>query len=429
MTHLALRAAAVLALGALVGPPIAHAQQVDEVTVPVSGEAAIRGDSVLAASHAARLAAYREGLRMQLFRLLDSLGAEEAYPRLQSRARVYVRREEVEDEERAGDVMRVAMRLVMDVARLRADLEALGYEVLTIGTDLPSVMVVVDEFYVHTPRAPEAQAADAPPPSALAGRAQPATIPDSLVEPYTRAEYHQAGSRVSAGALEEALNRHQFTVLDPSTVAQLRADMPALTGELIKQGDLLAEFTRRANERFHAQLVLIAAATVLNAGKDANGLDIRRSLMTYRALDASTGRVLATGSMESAALAPDPLVARQRALSRISELAAERVIPQLTRAWRDRAARGELYIVELVGFQGFAAARAFLGAVQGIEGVTQARQTQLDIPGRRLRIEVTFTRPREELMSEIFEEGRKLPGFATLDLRNQRGNEMIFAVQ
>jgi len=427
MKQLARRAAGLTVLAALVVSGRVAAQQTDEATVPVVGEATIRGDSLLAATTAAKMAGYREALRIQLGRLLDSLGAAEAYPRLQSRARAYVRREEVENEEREGNVLRVSLRVVLDVARLKSDLEALGYEILTIGVDLPSVMVVIDEYFVSNPRA--AQEGDAAMPSALAGRAQGAAIPDSLLDPYTSPEFRQAGSRVSATALEEALNRNQFTVLDPSTVAALRADIPILTADLIKQGDQLAEFVRRANERFHAQLVLVAAASVLNVGRDPNGLEARRSLMTYRAIDASTGRVLASGALESAAQASDPLVARQRAYTRVSELAAERLVPQLTRAWRDRASRGELFVIELVGFQGFASARAFMEAVQGIEGVTQARQTQLDVPGRRMRVEAMFTRGRDELMGEIFDEARKIPGFETFDLRNQRGNEIIFGVR
>src|SRR3990170_1628076 len=151
--------------------------------------------------------------------------------------------------------------------------------------------------------------------------------------------------------------------------------------------------------------------------------------MTYRAIDASTGRVLASGALESASQASDPLVARQRAYTRVAELAAERLVPQLTRAWRDRASRGGLFTIELIGFQGFPPARAFMEVVQGIEGVTQARQTQLDVPGRRMRIEVMFTRGRDELMGEIFDDARKIPGFETFDLRNQRGNEIIFGVR
>ncbi len=429
MKQLALRAPGLMVLAALVVSGRVAAQQTDEATVPVVGEATIRGDSLLAATNAAKMAGYREALHIQLGRLLDSLGAAEAYPRLQSRARSYVRREEVENEEREGNVLRVSLRVVLDVARLKSDLEALGYEIRTIGADLPSVMVVIDEYFVPFPRSRTAQEGDVAMPSALAGRAQGAAIPDSLVDPYTSPEFRQAGSRVSATAIEEALNRNQFTVLDPSTVAALRADIPILTADLIKQGDQLAEFVRRANERFHAQLVLVAAASVLNVGRDPNGLEARRSLMTYRAIDASTGRVLASGALESAALASDPLVARQRAYTRVSELAAERLVPQLTRAWRDRASRGELFIIELVGFQGFAPARAFMEAVQGIEGVTQARQTQLDVPGRRMRVEAMFTRGRDELMGEIFDEARKIPGFETFDLRNQRGNEIIFGVR
>jgi hypothetical protein len=413
---------------ALAQPPAAPAQQTDQAVVPVTGEAVVRGDSLLAANQAARQSAYREALRIQLNRLLDSLGALEAYPRLQSRARAYVRREEVDNEEREGEIMRVSLRLTLDVARLKTDLEALGYEIRTIGADQASIMVVVDEYFVNNPRSLPAQAAgQAAPPSAVTGRA--AAMPDSALDLFARPEFREPGQRVSAVGLEEALNRNQFTVLDQGTVQQLRADMPGFTADLIKQSDRLADFARRANERFNAQLVLVAATTIVNGGKDAAGLEVRRSMMSYRAIDASSGRLLASGTVESAANAADPLVARQRAASRISEIAAERLIPQLTRAARDRAARGELYIVELVGFTGFGQARSFLQAVQGVEGVTQARQTELDVTNRRIRIEVMFTRARDELMGEIFDAARELPGFATLDLRNQRGNEFIFAVR
>ena len=143
MKQLALRAPGLMVLAALVVSGRVAAQQTDEATVPVVGEATIRGDSLLAATNAAKMAGYREALHIQLGRLLDSLGAAEAYPRLQSRARSYVRREEVENEEREGNVLRVSLRVVLDVARLKSDLEALGYEVRTIGVDLPSVMVVI----------------------------------------------------------------------------------------------------------------------------------------------------------------------------------------------------------------------------------------------------------------------------------------------
>ena len=97
-----LLAAVVLAAVAAVTAP-AVAQQTDEVVVPVTGEAVIRGDSLLAASSAAKLNGYREALRMQLHRLLDTLGANEAFPRLRSRARTYVKAEQIEDEEREAD--------------------------------------------------------------------------------------------------------------------------------------------------------------------------------------------------------------------------------------------------------------------------------------------------------------------------------------
>lgn len=421
-------AALVLGAAVCVLPPHLGAQQTDEAVVPVVGEATIRGDSLLAANTAAKNAAYREALRIQLNRLLDSLGALQAFPQLQSRARAYVRREEVDNEEREGSLMRVSLRVTLDVARLKTDLEALGYEIRTIGAEAQSVMVVIDEYYVQNPRSLSAQAqAQAAPPSAMTGRA--AAIPDSAFDPFTRPEFREPGARISATGLEEALNRNQFTVLDQGTVQQLRADLPGLTADLVKQGDRLADFARRANERFHAQLVIVGATTVINTGRDPSGLESRRSMMTYRAIDASTGRLLASGTVESAAQASDPLIARQRAATRVSEIAAERLIPQLTRAARTAASRGELYVVELVGFEGFAQARAFLQAVQGVEDVTSARQTQLDLSNKRIRIEVMFTRSREDLMGEIFDAAREIPNFHTIDLRNQRGNELVFAVR
>lgn len=420
--------AAVGIVAAAVFAAPAPAQQTDEATVPATGEAVIRGDSVLAAGQTARVMAYRDALRMQLYRLLDSLGANEVFPRLQTRARTYVVREQIENEQREGNVYRVDMRLTLNVARLKADLEQLGYDIRTVGADMPSVMVVVDEYYVNNPRSLAAQAqAQAAPPSAMTGRA--GQMPDSAIDPFTRPEFREPGQRVSATGLEEALNRNQFTVLDQGTVQQLRADMPGLTADLVKQGDRLADFARRANERFNAQLVIVAATTIINSGRDPSGLEARRSMMTYRAIDASSGRLLASGTVESASQASDPLIARQRAATRVAEVAAERLIPQLTRASRDRAARGELYVIELVGFNGFAQARGFLQAVQGIEGVSSARQTQLDLSNHRIRIEVMFLRGRDELMGELFDAGREVEGLGTLDIRNQRGNEIVFVVR
>jgi len=415
-------------LATLALPSRAPAQQTDQVTVPASGEAVIRGDSVLAANQTARVMAYRDALRMQLYRLLDSLGANEVFPRLQTRARTYVLSETIENEEREGNVVRVDMRLTLNVARLKTDLEQLGYDIRTVGTDMPSVMVVVDEYFVNNPRSLAAQAqAQAVAPSAMTGRA--AQMPDSAIDPFTRPEFREPGQRVSATALEEALNNNRFTVLDQGTVQQLRADMPGLTADLVKQGDRLADFARRANERFHAQLVLVAATTIINSGRDATGQETRRSMLTYRAIDASSGRVLATGTVESSGIASDPLIARQRAATRVSEVAAERLIPQLTRAARDRALRGEMYVIELVGFGTFAEARGFLQAVQGIEGASNVRQTQLDLANHRIRIELMFARARDELMGELFDAGREVPNLGTLDIRNQRGNEIVFVVR
>jgi hypothetical protein len=418
-----LLAALGIGVASFVVPPLA-AQQTDEAVVPVVGSAPIRGDSLLAANNAAKMAGYREALRMQLGRLLDSLGAIQAYPQLQSRARAYVVREEVENEEREADTMRVSLRLTLNVARLKQDLEALGYDIRTIGADAPSVMVVIDEYFVPVSRQVTATAA---PPSAMTGRA--ASIPDSAFDPYVRPEFREPGARTSASAIEEALNNNQFIVLDQGTVQQLRADIPGFTGDLVKQGDRLTDFARRANERFHAEIVVVGATTIINTGRDASGMWGRRSLMTYRAIDASTGRLLSSGTVESAGQASDALVARERAATRVSQVAAERLIPQLTRAARDRALRGELYTIELSGFRDFGQARAFLMSLQGIEGVTSARQTLIDMSGHRQRIEVMFTRPRDELMGELYDSAHEIPGFETFDLRNQRGNELIFILR
>lgn len=423
MTRSRLLAAALFAAAAVASP--AAAQQTDEVVVPVTGSAVVRGDSLLAANTAAKMNGYREALRMQLGRLLDSLGANEAFPRLRARARTYVKAEQIEDEEREADTMRVSMRLTLDVAKLKQDLEQLGYEIRTIGADHgASVMVVIDEYYVPNPRQVSSTQA---PPSAMTGRAP--SIPDSAFDPYVRPEFREPGARVSASAIEEALNTNQYIVLDQGTVQQLRADMPGFTGDLVKQGDRLTDFARRANERFHAEVVIVGATTVINGGRDRAGQEIRRALMSYRAIDASTGRLLSSGAVESAAMAADPLVAQQRAATRVSQIAAERLIPQLTRAARDRASRGELYTIELSGFNSFKQARDFLGAVQAVEGVTTARQTLIDMAGHRQRLEVMFTRPRDELLSELYDAAHELDGFGTFDLRNQRGNELVFILR
>ena len=416
---------AALCIGAVaVLPSIASAQQTDEAVVPVSGAAQIRGDSLLAANNQAKLNAYREALRMQLYRLLDTLGANEAFPRLRSRARTYVKNEVVENEEREQDTMRVDLRLTLDVAKLKQDLDQLGYDIRAIGSEHASVMVVMDEYYVPNPHQVSGTQA---PPSAMTGRA--ASIPESAFDPYVRPEFREPGARASATAIEEALNNNQFTVLDQGTVQQLRADQPGFTADLVKQGDRLTDFARRANERFHAELVIVGATTVINGGKDASGQEVRRALMTYRAIDASTGRLLSSGSVESAALAADPLVAQQRAATRVSQVAAERLIPQLSRASRDRAARGELYTLELSGFNSSRQARDWLGAVQGVEGVTSARQTLLDMAGHRQRIEIMFTRPRDELLGDLLDAAKELENFGTFDLRNQRGNELVFVLR
>jgi len=423
MTPRILLAALGMGAVALCATPLS-AQQTDEAVVPVVGSAPIRGDSLLAANNAAKVDGYRRALRMQLDRLLDSLGAIQAWPQLQSRARAYVVREEVENEEREADTMRVSLRLTLNVARLKQDLEALGYDIRTIGADAASVMVVVDEYVVPDSRQVSATAA---PPSAMTGRA--ASIPDSAFDPYVRPEFREPGARTSATAIEEALNNNQFTVLDQGTVQQLRADVPGFTGDLVKQGDRLTDFARRANERFHAEVVVVGATTIISTGRDASGLWGRRALMSYRAIDASTGRLLSSGTVESAAQASDPLVARERAAARVSQVAAERLLPQLTRAARDRALRGELFTIELTGFRDFGQARAFLMSVSGIEGVTSARQTLIDMSGHRQRIEVMCTRPRDELLGELYDSAHEIPGFETFDLRNQRGNEFIFVLR
>ena len=423
MNRTCLFAAAALAVAAVASP--AAAQQTDEVVVPVTGEAVIHGDSLLAANAAARMNGYREALRMQLHRLLDTLGANEAFPRLRARARTYVKAEQVEDEGREADTMRVSLRLTLDVAKLKQDLEQLGYEIRTIGADHgASVMVVIDEYFVPNPRQVTTTQA---PPSAMTGRAP--SIPDSAFDPYVRPEFREPGARVSASAIEEALNNNQYIVLDQGSVQQLRADMPGFTGDLVKQGDRLTDFARRANERFHAEIVIVGATTVINGGRDRAGQETRRALMSYRAIDASTGRLLSSGAVESAAMASDPLVAQQRAATRVSQIAAERLIPQLTRAARDRASRGELYTIELSGFASFKQARDFLGAVQAVEGVTSTRQTLIDMAGHRQRLEVMFTRPRDELLSELYDAAHELEGFGTFDLRNQRGNELVFILR
>jgi hypothetical protein len=424
MTRHCLVAAVLLVGTAAVAPPAA-AQQTDEAVVPVTGEAVVRGDSLLAANAAAKMNGYREALRMQLHRLLDSLGANEAFPRLRARARTYVKAEQIEGEEREADTMRVAMRLTLDVAKLKQDLEQLGYEIRTIGADHgASVMVVIDEYYVPNPRQVSSTQA---PPSAMTGRAP--SIPDSAFDPYVRPEFREPGARVSASAIEEALNNNQYIVLDQGSVQQLRADLPGFTGDLVKQGDRLTDFARRANERFHAEIVIVGATTVINGGRDRAGQETRRALMSYRAIDASTGRLLSSGAVESAAMAADPLVAQQRASTRVSQIAAERLIPQLTRAARDRASRGELYTVELAGFASFKQARDFLMAVSSVEGVTTVRQTLIDMAGHRQRLEVMFTRPRDELLSELYDAAHELEGFGSFDLRNQRGNELVFILR
>lgn len=425
MTRLGTLLAALGMGAALAVPAAAFAQQANEVVVPVTGEAVVRGDSLLAANTAARTNAYREALQMQLHRLLDTLGAREAFPRLRSRARTYVKAEIVENEERDADTMRVAMRLTLDVQKLKQDLTELGYDIRTVGADHgASVMVVIDEYYVPTPRQVSGVSA---PPSAMTGRA--ASIPDSAFNPYVRPEFREPGARTSAAGIEEMLNENQYTVLDQGTVQQLRADMPGFTGDLVKQGDQLTDFARRANERFHAEVVIVGATTVINGGRDRAGQEIRRALMTYRAIDASTGRLLSSGTVESAAMSADPLVAQQRASQRVSQIAAERLLPQLTRAARDRAARGELYTIELAGFNAFKQTRDFLAAVQGIEGVTSARQTLIDMAGHRQRLEVMFTRARDELLGELFDAAHEIEGFGTFDLRNQRGNELVFVLR
>jgi hypothetical protein len=284
MNRSLLLAAVALAAAAAVALPAA-AQQTDEVVVPVTGEAVVRGDSLLAANTAAKMNGYREALRMQLSRLLDSLGAVEAFPRLRARARTYVKAEQIEGEEREADTLRVAMRLTLDVAKLKQDLEQLGYDIRTIGADHgASVMVVIDEYYVPNPRQVSSTQA---PPSAMTGRAP--SIPDSAFDPYVRPEFREPGARVSASAIEEALNNNQYIVLDQGSVQQLRADMPGFTGDLVKQGDRLTDFARRANERFHAKIVIVGATTVINGGRDGAGQETRRALMSYRAIDASTG--------------------------------------------------------------------------------------------------------------------------------------------
>ena len=55
--------------------------------------------------------------------------------------------------------------------------------------------------------------------------------------------------------------------------------------------------------------------------------------------------------------------------------------------------------------------------------------TLMDMAGKRQRIEVMFTRPRDELMGELFDSARELENFGTFDLRNQRGNELIFVLR
>lgn len=367
--------------------------------VTVTGEAQISGDNTLGARQQALEVAFRKAVEEGLGVYVEASTIVQNFQlisdNIYSRASGYVSNHEVLNEGRKGNIYSVEIQATVNTAQLGTELKTLGILKNLAGD--PKIMSLIQEVSVSS-----------------SGKV--------IIE-----------DAASAIALEEELNKKGFTLVDREQVNKIRGREIANMGEFFMDNayddpEAIARIAEAAKDA-GAQYLLMGSGII--EGMPASG-KVFKATATFKCkiVDASTGEKLALTQVVESGAGNTPSAAVLNAGARAGSVAAASIIPQVIDNWTKKMNEGTPFLVKLYGVKSYAQqGRKFESAAAGLAGVSSSIKRAWDARAGRLELEVKFKGSGDDLMNAILDQVSTMPGFESIDIQNQAGNNIDFILK
>jgi len=319
----------------------------------------VAGGNTLAARQAALRDAMRKAVEKRLGTLVESRTMVENFAlvndRIYSQASGFVSDYEILSEGEDRGSYQVSISAVVNMAKLGDDARAIGLLQAAVG--YPTMMIMIDEYWWDpgTPRE----------------RQRPVDDP------------------ASAAKIAERFLGRGFDLVDQAMARQLRSSEMMMMDELMNSGALV-DLAKKAAADYAAE-VLIVGMCKIEAVTEEGGRYTASAVFDAKAVDASTGALIAAKQFPQTGAGVSPEQARSFAAQRAGDAVADAMIDQILQYWQNKANNGVDYVVKLYGVGDYGQqGLRFIKAVKELAGVVQAKRRAWDSKLGRLEVDSTY---------------------------------------
>jgi hypothetical protein len=181
---------------------------------------------------------------------------------------------------------------------------------------------------------------------------------------------------------------YDFELVDPSVAASIRTSeekMTQLTGDAAAAASI--------GSTYGAEVLITGEAigrVAEELSKNLGGMKSVQADVTLRAINCTTGRIIATGAGHGAKVHISPFTAGTNAITQATEKAVNGLLDAIMRDWNKQINNGVPLAVTVEGVRSFRDKNALIQTVRGIAGVAAVQERGWDAQSARLRLDVQY---------------------------------------
>ena len=308
--------------------------------------------------------------------------------RVYSKSKGFIESQKIVKEKKDGDTIRISLLATVKAASL--DEELIKLQELFRLARYPKIMVVIGERYTNKD-------------GKKTWIDSPAAIP----------------------AIEEALLQRTFELMAKDQAEKLRKDSLDAFGDMLGDDKRVAEIA----SKYGADVAIAGSSEVKYSAYNemGNKMHYVSSLITLRAVNVSTAKILASFDAVGKGFGANEDLARVRAIKDSAPELIDKLLTGIVRSWKKEADAGNRFHITIVKVKNYKkVARPLMKAMKKLNNVESVKE--INYGGKRLEVEVIYKGTKEELLDGMLDDIGGQKKFRKIDKVMDKGDSFEFTL-
>lgn len=218
---------------------------------------------------------------------------------------------------------------------------------------------------------------------------------------------------------------YDFNLIDPNVSLSIRSSkqkMAQLSGDLKAAVAIGTE---------HGAEVLITGSAISRVAeeisKNLGGMVSVQADLTLKAINCTSGRIIASENAHAAKVHVSPQTAGNQAIAKAADQAIAKLLDSIIKDWQNQLNNGLPLTVRVTGVKVFRQKKAVIASLQGLSGVSTINERSWDAASGVLLLSVVYKGNADGFCSKV--DGHKMTNSGSLAVTGVNGQDVTISAQ